>query len=158
MTLTLRSMTASEYTAWRGRVERNYAAEQVALGRWREHEAPGQAHDLLDRFLPHGATTPGMLILRAQDDEGAPVGDVWLGMNPADGPSDTAFLYDIEVLPERRGRGDERLLLVAAEDAVRLAGRSTLELNVFGANRVAIRLYETGGYETMSRQMRKILK
>lgn len=157
MTLTLRPMTRREYDAWLRRVERGYAAEQVAAGRWVESGGLDRARDLLARFLPQGADSVGMLILRAHDSVGAAVGDVWIGLEHPERRPDTAFVYDIEVLPERRGRGEGRLLLAAAEDAVRAAGRSSLELNVFGRNDRAARLYETSGYETVSRQMRKAL-
>lgn len=157
VTLTLRPMTEGEYTAWLRRVERGYATEQIAAGRWEESNALGRARDLLARFLQQGADTTGMLLLHAHDAAEAAVGDVWIGLEHPEGRTDTAFIYDIEVRPARRGLGEGRLLLAAAEDVVRAAGRSALELNVFGANERAARLYESGGYETVSRQMRKTL-
>jgi ribosomal protein S18 acetylase RimI-like enzyme len=86
------------------------------------------------------------------------VGQVWLGMtHPRDTPG-CAFLYDIEVAEAHRGAGHGRALLAAAEEAVRARGASSLELNVFGDNTRAIRLYQTAGYHVVTQQMRKALE
>ncbi|MFI7080072.1 GNAT family N-acetyltransferase, partial [Micromonospora sp. NPDC049903] len=66
-------------------------------------------------------------------------------------------LYDIEVKPTHRGAGYGRKLLAAGEDVVRRHGVSALELNVFGDNDRARRLYQSSGYRVVTQQMRKTL-
>jgi ribosomal protein S18 acetylase RimI-like enzyme len=68
-----------------------------------------------------------------------------------------AWLYDIAVEPELRGRGLGRALLRLVEDEVRAEGVSRIELNVFGDNSPARRLYESAGYTEIARQMAKNL-
>jgi ribosomal protein S18 acetylase RimI-like enzyme len=71
--------------------------------------------------------------------------------------SDCAFLYDIEVEPAHRGAGYGRALLALGEDAVRGHGLAAIELNVFGGNARALRLYESSGYRVITQQLRKTL-
>lgn len=156
-TVTVRPMTASEYNEWRVQIAEAYAAEQVAVGRWEEEGAVQRAFETNDETLPQGRATPRMLILRGVDGEGNPVGRAWVGLDHPRGTPDTAFLHDIEVIPEQRGRGIGRALLKAVEDAVIEAGVPALELNVFGRNRTAAALYESAGDAVMSQQMKKDL-
>ncbi|MFI7026227.1 GNAT family N-acetyltransferase [Micromonospora sp. NPDC049900] len=51
-----------------------------------------------------------------------------------------------------------RKLLAAGEDVVRRHGVSSLELNVFGDNDRARRLYQSSGYRVVTQQMRKTLR
>ena len=64
----------------------------------------------------------------------------------------------IEIDEAHRGAGYGRALLAAAEDAVRSRGVGAVELNVFGDNARAIRLYKTSGYQVVTQQMRKSLQ
>jgi ribosomal protein S18 acetylase RimI-like enzyme len=48
-------------------------------------------------------------------------------------------------------------LLAAIERAVADAGVGSLELNVFGNNAAAKKLYESAGFAVTSQQMRKML-
>jgi ribosomal protein S18 acetylase RimI-like enzyme len=73
------------------------------------------------------------------------------------GVADTAWIFDIEVFAEHRGRGLGRALLSAAEEEVARHGAANLGLNVFGSNEVARRLYESAGYVVITQQMQKRL-
>lgn len=150
-------MTESEFDEWQTSIAEEYAADQVAAGRWVEEGAVQRARDENAERLPLGLRTPRMLLLRAVDTEGEPVGRAWVGLDHPRGAPETAFLYDIEVVEQRRGSGLGRSLLEAVEDVVRGAGVPALELNVFGRNRAAITLYETSGYTVTTQQMRKDL-
>jgi GNAT superfamily N-acetyltransferase len=108
------------------------------------------------RLLPQGGDTPGMAILTALDGD-LPVGYVWLHLEPRIATTGEAWIYDIAVVEDLRGRGYGRRLLAAAEDEARRAGAKHLALNVFGANAVARSLYESSGYEVKTMQMRKAL-
>jgi len=56
-----------------------------------------------------------------------------------------------------RGRGFGRRLMELLEDRAAALGLRRIELNVFGHNEVARRLYEELGYVEMSRQLFKEL-
>jgi ribosomal protein S18 acetylase RimI-like enzyme len=154
-TVILRPMTPAEYDTWQLTLAEGYAAEKVAAGSWAEEGAVQRALDESTQLLPDGANTAGMLIFRAIATDGRPVGRAWVGLDHPRGEPDTAFLYDIEVDEAERGKGFGRALLSAVEEAVRAAGVGALTLNVFEGNGVATGLYESSGYATTTRQMRK---
>jgi ribosomal protein S18 acetylase RimI-like enzyme len=155
--LVVRAMTEPEFDEWRGAAVRDFAGEQVAAGNW----SPGEAEELsraADRaLLPDGYATAGMLFLHGARPDGTPVGVLWLGLAHPRGKGDYAFVYDIEIDRAHRGLGYGRVLLAAAEEAVRSRGVGALELNVFGDNARAIRLYASSGYHVVTQQMRKAL-
>jgi ribosomal protein S18 acetylase RimI-like enzyme len=150
-------MTTAEFNQWQTAIAEEYAAEQIAAGRWDREGAVQRARDSNAQLLPQGLATPRMLILRGVDAEEQPMGRAWVGLDHPRGAPDTAFLYDIEVASHRRGTGLGRALLAAVEQATREAGAKALELHVFGGNRAAVRLYESAGYAVSTQQMRKSL-
>ncbi len=66
--------------------------------------------------------------------------------------SSEAYIERLVVSPDFRRRGMARLLLAAAEDFARDAGKKTVGLHVSGNNLPALLLYENEGYEEVSRQ------
>ena len=156
--LTIREMTRNEFDEWRDHAIRAFADEQVAAGNWSSSEAIELASKANDALLPDGFTTAGMLYLRAERADGTYIGVLWLGLIQPRGTPDCAFIYDIEIDEAHRGAGYGRALLRAAEEAVRTRDVGAVELNVFGDNHRAIRLYETSGYRVVTQQMRKSLR
>ena len=156
--LHVRPMTGDEFDAWREETLRAYADEQVAAGVWEADDALGTARRHQAALPPDGRDTAGMRFLTASLADGTPVGVLWLGLTHPRGTRDCAFLYDIEVRPEHRGAGLGRALLAAAEQAARAGGAAALELNVFGGNARALRLYTGAGYTVVTQQMRKPLR
>jgi ribosomal protein S18 acetylase RimI-like enzyme len=150
-------MTAAEYDAWRIAVTTAFADEQVAAGRWSAEGAAERALREQDQVLWDGVATPGMALLMGVLPDGTAVGRIWVGLSHPRGLSGCAFLYNIEVADEHRGTGYGRDLLDAAEAAARAHGAHSIELNVFGGNDRAIRLYETNGYRVVTQQMMKNL-
>jgi ribosomal protein S18 acetylase RimI-like enzyme len=150
-------MTPAEFDEWQAAIAEEYAEEQVAAGRWQREGAVQRARDEDAQLLPQGLETARMLLLRGVDVDGEPVGRAWVGLDHPRGAPDVAFLYDIEVIENRRGSGLGRALLDAVEDATREAGAAALELNVFGRNLTAISLYSSSGYDVVTQQMRKSL-
>ena len=156
--LIIRDMTRNEFDRWRDGAIRSFADEQVAAGIWSSDEAIELGNNANDALLPDGFATAGMRFLRAELPDGTYVGVLWVGLTHPRGASDCAFIYDIEIDEAHRGAGYGRALLAAAEDAVRAHGVGAVELNVFGDNTRAIRLYETSGYRIVTQQMRKSLR
>jgi ribosomal protein S18 acetylase RimI-like enzyme len=152
----LRPMTGTEFDQWRERLVVEFAAEQVRAGTWSEDDAEQLSEADLRSTLPEGADTAGMLLLIAEDDAGR-VGVLWLSLIHPRGAPDTAWIYDIEVVPERRGQGLGRALLAEAEREIRERGVSALALNVFGDNATARNLYSSSDYQVTTQQMRKQL-
>lgn len=153
--LSVRTMTPSEYEAWLHQLSRDFAEAKISAGDWPVEGAFERAWEEITVSLPQGLDTPDMLLLKAILPDGTPVGRLWIGLEHPRGAPDCAFLHDIEIEAEHRGRGFGRALMVAAEQAVAERGVGGLALNVFGENKTAIGLYESAGYRVTSQQMSK---
>jgi len=153
--LRTRPMTPEELDGLRDRINREYAAEHVAAGTWDAADAEARAAEQLDELLPQGVDTPGVLLLVAETPDGTVIGHLWLALERQPGSGRGAWIYDIEILAEHRGRGFGRALLGAAEDEVARHGGHTIGLNVFGTNTVARELYESAGYRVAAMQLTK---
>lgn len=154
--VTLRTMTADEYDAWT-------AAHKVEVTRqmsssMTEDEALDQAVNGLARFLPDGVATRGHQVLVAENAAGEPVGNAWLGPDPMR-PSavDSAWLYDISVLPDVRRQGYGESILAALEERLRSQGIHRLGLNVLAHNEGATKLYTRHGFSVISQRMSRVL-
>jgi len=66
-----------------------------------------------------------------------------------------AWLYDITIDPDERGKGFGRAAMVALESELRSLGHVTVTLNVWGGNVIARDLYTSLGYVEESVHMRK---
>ena len=66
-----------------------------------------------------------------------------------------AWLYDITIDPDERGKGFGRAAMVALESELRSLGHVTVTLNVWGGNVIARGLYTSLGYVEESVHMRK---
>ncbi|MEV6301358.1 GNAT family N-acetyltransferase [Actinoplanes sp. NPDC051861] len=151
--MTVRPARDDEVRRWLDEAAAEFAREQVAAGTWAGEGAFAKAREQQEALL----ATSAMLFLIGETPDGTPVGRLWIGLTHPRGVPGCAWLNDIEVFPGHRGRGLGRALLAAAEEAARAHGATALELNVFGANRTAVHLYETSGYRVTTQQMRKDL-
>ena len=150
-------MTQTEFEAFRARAIIEYAADNVRAGNWTAEEAQARSAEQTDALLPQGLDTTGVLLLSGETRDGALVGHVWVALDRPPGSGCGAWLYNIWVAPEERGKGYGRALLQLAERETRRHGARSLGLNVFGSNTTARRLYESAGYEVVSLRMRKAL-
>ena len=142
--LSLRPLRADEYPAWREEEIADYARDIAENGDTPPAAARRKAHDDLERVLPDGLATPGHAIYVLEQD-GSTVGRLWLAERVMDNRR-ALFIYDIHVDPAWRGRGLGRAAMLLAEDEARTRGITRIELNVFGGNSVARRLYLSLGY------------
>jgi GNAT superfamily N-acetyltransferase len=149
-------MLPDELDAWHEHHLAGYLAERVAAG-----DSPEEARRVIEQqhaaWFPDGRPAEGHEVLVAEAD-GDRVGIAWWGPHPRkpDDPA-AAFLFDIEVEEEQRGKGYGRGLLAALEQRLRDAGATELALNVFGENETARRLYLSAGFREISVIMTKEL-
>ncbi|HEX6843969.1 MAG TPA: GNAT family N-acetyltransferase [Actinomycetota bacterium] len=149
-------MTAAEFDEYLSWVVADYASEMVRNGRATPDESTARAQASFDSLLPRGLETPGQVLLIAEDpDTGERVGHLWLG--PASDAADQAWVYDVTVEEDLRGRGYGRAIMQAFEREAATRGYARAGLNVFGDNEVARGLYESLGYREVARQMAKDL-
>jgi ribosomal protein S18 acetylase RimI-like enzyme len=149
-------MTEAEFDEFFARSIRNYADTHVAAGNWSREDAEERAAAAGANLLPAGFATDDMLFLIAEAADEA-VGWLWLALPSPGGERGDAWVYDIEVVADQRGKGYGRALLAAAETELRSRGVAAVSLQVFGHNLAAKQLYETSGYQLTSQLMRKEL-
>lgn len=135
-----RPMTEDEYEVWLAREKEDYAQTWIERGVPAEQARAKSEADHADH-LPQGLATPGTS-LSTLTQEGTKVGTLWLALRDGD-----AFVFDVEVDEEHRGRGHGRSLMLLAETQARDVGLGRIGLNVFAGNTPALRLYESLGYE-----------
>lgn len=145
-----RAMTDEEFAAWSEHSRESYARDWTERG-MPEAEARAKAAADHGGLLPEGIATPGAR-LSVLVHEDAAVGTLWVAERGAD-----AFVYDVEVGAEHRGRGHGRALMLLAERQGAEAGKDRVGLNVFAGNTPALRLYESLGYETTEYSLYKQL-
>ena len=133
-------MTDDEVTAYRDGGVATYAASREEAG-----EPPELAMKTsvasFDEMLPDGRPGSGQHLFHLRH-EGEVAGVLWVCLRwPAQ-----AWVYDVEVAPDRRGRGLGAAAMVQAARWTRSRGVPWLGLNVFGPNARARSLYERLGY------------
>jgi ribosomal protein S18 acetylase RimI-like enzyme len=148
-------MTDTEFAAFRARVVHDYAIEKAAAGEWPQQRAAVLAEEQTGALLPDGKSTDGMFIVMAEVDEIGPVGYAWLALKRPDVSS--AWIYEIAIDEEHRGKGYGRALLNGLEQFAREHCLESIGLNVFAGNDYAQRLYERAGYKPTSIHMSKRL-
>jgi ribosomal protein S18 acetylase RimI-like enzyme len=139
--VTLRPMPADVWDAWRAASIRAYASDMVRVGAWPAEDAEARATSLFARLVPDGQATAGHEFRSIVNEAGR----------------GAAFLWDIVVDPEHRGRGYGRAALEALEALVPTLGYDAIKLHVFGDNDVARHLYRAVGYSETDVSMIKRL-
>jgi GNAT superfamily N-acetyltransferase len=143
--VSVRPMTQAEYEPWYDHMVLDYAQSFVDSGILEPAEARVRATEQSAQLLSEGLATPGHEILTLLAD-GETAGTIWLhhGVAP-----DTSYVYGVDVDEDKRGRGLGRAVMYAGEVASLAAGDHRLGLFVFGHNTVAVRLYESLGYQVV---------
>jgi len=157
VSVVLRAMTPAEYEAWRERSTSSYALDIEREMGWTTKAARAKAQRDFRDLLPRGLESKHQRLLTAADAEsGEHVGHLWFGEREYGGQR-IAFVWDILVFEQARGRGYGRAIMSALEPLVREAGLDRIDLNVFGTNLVARALYRSLGYQEASISMSKRL-
>ncbi|MEV6652175.1 GNAT family N-acetyltransferase [Streptomyces sp. NPDC051219] len=150
-----RPMSGPEYELWIERTRQGYVRSLMGRG-IPEDQARAKSESDHSSALPDGRHTPdtylGVLL-----HDGTQVGTLWVALRPVRPGMPGAFVFDVEVAAEHRGRGHGRALMLLAERETRAAGVAELGLNVFADNTPAVRLYESLGYETTDYHLYKQL-
>jgi ribosomal protein S18 acetylase RimI-like enzyme len=150
----LRPMTEAEYERFNKTLWEDYAQDRARnLGTSVEHEraiVAGQRESL----QAEGLRAPGHHYWRVVDDAGAGFGSLWVFVQPG---TDRAFIYDITIDADQRGKGLGTVTLNLLDAWARSAGVKSIGLNVFGDNAAAQELYRKQGYQVDAIQMRKLL-
>jgi ribosomal protein S18 acetylase RimI-like enzyme len=153
--VSLRPLRDDEYAAFVEASKAGYARGIEEQGGYSRDFARRKAEDDFGKVLPNGLQTPGHAIFVVVAD-GEAVGRLWIAEREMGGRR-ALFIYDIEIDDTFRGRGLGRTTMLLAEEEGRRRGLPRIELNVFGGNEVARRLYRSLGYVENAVQMSKDL-
>jgi ribosomal protein S18 acetylase RimI-like enzyme len=150
----LRPMTESEFARYTGTMWEDYAQERARnSGRPIEEERAEAARQRV-QLQKDGMRTEGHRYWTVTDDSGAPVGVLWVAV---DAPKKQAFIYDIRIDEQQRGKGHGKATLDLLEAELRPLGVARIALNVFADNTVAQSLYRRQGYYPVATLMQKDL-
>jgi ribosomal protein S18 acetylase RimI-like enzyme len=148
-------MRSEAYPAFFEEAVEFYAAENIAVGRWRAAEAPGLSRSETEGMLSQGLETPDHYVFEIfASVEQEPVGYVWVAAMPM-GTVKVAFVVQLKIHPESRRQGHARAALAYIEQRARHLGLSGMALQVFSPNPGARALYESVGYKVSSFNMIK---
>jgi ribosomal protein S18 acetylase RimI-like enzyme len=150
----LRPLEAATFDRWRAETVESYAAEKVVAGNWTQEESLAKAEQSFSRLLPDGVRTPGhhLFSLWSTSDQRA-IGIVWFQLRPGA----IAFIYDLVIDPDFRGKGLGKPVMAAMEAEMKRLGATSSQLHVFGHNTAARKLYESCGYAITNIDMSKKL-
>lgn len=149
--IALRPLREDEYAAWEEAHRTEYERGLVEFAGLAPDAAKAKVERDIPAVLPDALATADTWIWAVETD-GRRVGTVFLGVRAAD-----AWLYDITIETDERGRGYGRAAMLALEDEVRRLGYESVVLNVWGGNAIARSLYDSLGYAEESVHMRKQL-
>lgn len=153
----LRNMSSAEFSEYMKYAVDNYAAEKRKGEGYSQEEALNIAKESYARLLPQGLESKNQFLFSVfEKDNSKPIGILWFAKK-MNGEKPYAFIYDIELTSEMRGKGLGKKLMSMTEDAVRKVGCVSIGLHVFDHNTAAVALYEKSGFETTSRMMKKDL-
>ncbi len=153
-TVRLEPMSPERYVTWRSYSIAMYAEENVTSGRWTADEAVSKSEADFAFLLTDGRETAGHFLWSVVDTAGDEIGVLWVA---TDKRPHHAFIYDIEMNPDRRSEGFGTATLAALEEWCHDNDISSIGLHVFGHNQGAWRLYKRRGYVETSVQMEKRL-
>jgi ribosomal protein S18 acetylase RimI-like enzyme len=153
-TVTLRPMTEDEYVTLHAWMDEDYAQDIARAMDVPIEEARVMAAKQLADLLPNGLATEGHYMWKPVSAGDGPVGDLWVHIEPA---RRRAFIYFIGIDAPFRGKGYGKAVMLALEPIAKAKGADHIDLNVFGDNTTAIRLYQGLGYRTTAMNMRKVL-
>jgi GNAT superfamily N-acetyltransferase len=112
----------------------------------------------LDRLFAHCRAFDGRLFVAEREGQVLGFISVLAAMRseePDDDPTPYAYVADLVVLPDHRGGGLGRALLLRAERYARERGKASLRLRVKGGNQQARAFYATGGYSEYELELEK---
>ena len=155
--VTLVPMTQQEFERYLEYAIQDYAEAHVKAGDGDLAEMLVASKGEYDALLPNGLASPTQHLFSIFADAAPePVGLVWFESRERRGKK-SAYIYDIQVRPELRGKGYGSAALRAVDAKLREMGVGRVALNVMGWNTRARELYEREGYTVAGIGMHKVL-
>lgn len=151
-----RGMSKSEYDDYYKESLQSLVNELARAYDLSEGEALEIARKSFEKLLPEGHPAAPDQFLYVIEESRRTIGVLWFGIK-RDRQVPEAYIWDIFIKPEFRGKGFGKQALLALEEEVKSLGLFRISLNVFGHNDVAQRMYKRLAYRTVSNAMAKNL-
>lgn len=149
----LRPMEPGEFPAYRQIVIAEYAKDIAESRRCPPEEALTRSEASIGAALPQWAETPSLrLKCIAADSDGHTIGYLWISISET-----VAWVYDIYLQPEWRGKGYGKASLEAIQRELTQDGVTEIGLRVAANNPRAKALYKSLGFEVTGFNMSKRL-
>jgi RimJ/RimL family protein N-acetyltransferase len=147
-----------DFQAWKERAIGEYFADRVKAGN-DSPDSPNNSREEFESLLPYGRLTSNNYICHIVDEKDGDrkVGIIWYAVGSRAFPSNTLYLYDIEIDEAIRGKGYGTAALKLLEEKTKTLGKKRIVLHVFAHNTRARRLYEELGYKPTNIVMAKDL-
>lgn len=154
----LRKMTEAEFKKFLEYSVPEYAREKMKGEGLSQEAATKLAEDSFAELLPNGLLSENQFLFSIVEaaDGASVVGSLWFARKQ-NGSKSYAYIYDIVLATEVRGKGFGKLAMQLLESEVKRQGLASIGLHVFGHNQVAIKLYEKSGYRVINQIMVKDL-
>lgn len=154
--VSLQYMDDSDFDKYLEWSVKNYASEKVKAGAWPEEGSIERSGEEFKRLLPNGRKSENNHLFMIIDDSSKmKAGILWLGILGTGSELSGAFIWDIMLYPEFRGKGLGKQAMQAVEVEARKLGARRISLHVFGQNTVATSLYRKVGYTVTDLVMSK---
>ena len=154
----LTPMAQEDFAAYLERSVREYAAEHVKTGNWKESESLEKSRAEFDKLLPNGLQSKDEFVYSIVDEStGRKMGILWVEIKMDETPR-RAFGYDFWIAEEFRGKGFGKQALMALDEILKSKDVEFMGLHVFGHNTNAFELYKKMGFEITNVQMKKYYK
>lgn len=150
-------MSPEEFDAFKTTSKESYKLDKMKASDLTEEEAEQIANDDFSRFLPNGYMSRDNFLFTLVSSQEIPVGYLWYVVTGAEN-NRKAFIADILIYEEFRGKGFGKATMLLLEEHVREQGLDSIGLHVFGFNQKAIRLYKSLDYQITDLVMAKNLK
>ncbi|HEX4789859.1 MAG TPA: N-acetyltransferase [Actinospica sp.] len=144
--ITLDPMGEEEFATWLEPFVRRHARNHINAGTWSEKDALQFAATEFRMMLPQGLQSDQQHLFTVRESAGGEgVGMLWIALKMRGGKLD-AFVYNLEIDEQHRGRGYGRAAMVAGAQRARELGAKSMSLHVFGSNAPARALYDSLGF------------
>ena len=154
----LTPMAQEDFAAYLERSVREYAAEHVKTGNWKESESLEKSRAEFNKLLPNGLQSKDEFVYSIVDEStGRKLGILWVEVKMDETPR-RAFGYDFWIAEEFRGKGFGKQALMALDEILKSKDVEFMGLHVFGHNTNAFELYKKMGFEITNVQMKKYYK
>ena len=157
--LHLDPMSESQFQAYLGTAVEDYAQEHIKAGDCAPEDALMLAQKDYRELLPDGLQSKNQFLFSIRDDaldQNPIVGVIWFAVREGR-TAKSAFIYDLSIREDLRGKGYGRKAMEKFEKVVKEMGIGRIGLNVFGHNHAARALYEKMGYQIGGIGMNKTL-